>query len=283
LPYAKVVASAFKERRGLALGITMTGVGLGVMLLPLLSQYSIADYGWRTAYRMLGVLLLTVAFPAVFFLVDERDIGTTSAEEVPGLGLKGALRTGIFWQLAIAVFFVALASSVIFTHIVPMMTDQRTSAKLAARAISIGGLALIIGRLTSGILLDRLPAKFVACGFFTLPLIGILVIINSQGVDLPLLGTFLVGLGLGAEVDMMAYLISFYLGRRAFGEIYGYLFLAFMAGSSLGPLVMGISFSHMGSYRFAMQALILGLIIAVAVTSQIKAASSGATRLRASR
>ena len=62
-------------------------------------------------------------------------------------------------------------------------------------------------------------------------------------------GTVLVGIGLGAEVDLIAFLLSRYLGMRSFGEIYGYFFAIFMLGAGLGPFVMGVSFDRTGSYN----------------------------------
>lgn len=269
LPYAKAVASSFKKKRGLALGVTMTGVGLGVLLLPALTAYIIAVFGWRTAYFILGALLMVIALPAVIFLVHERDKVVSEDKFISGYSLNEALRQSIFWQMVIAVFFVALASSGIFTHVVPMMIDRGVTPELASRAISIGGIALIFGRLTSGFLLDRLPAKLVVSGFFLLPLCGIIIISACHTLSLALLGSFFVGLGLGAEVDMIAFLTGLYFGRRAFGEIYGYLFFVFMAGSSLGPLVMGLSFSHTGSYKSAVYALAIGVAVAVCATSRM--------------
>ena len=64
-PYAKTIAAWFDSRRGLALGIAMAGVGLGIVLVPQLTRYLIETYGWRSAYVGLGALLFAVAFPAV--------------------------------------------------------------------------------------------------------------------------------------------------------------------------------------------------------------------------
>jgi cyanate permease len=72
----------------------------------------------------------------------------------------------------------------------------------------------------------------------------------------------LVGAGLGAEVDLIAFLLSRYLGIRSFGEIYGYLFAIFMLGAGLGPFVMGVSFDQTGSYKLIL--VCFGFVLAIA-------------------
>ena len=65
ITYARVISIWFTERRGLALGLTMAGLGVGGAIAPVLSQALIDDYGWRMAYRYLGVIVLIVSFPVL--------------------------------------------------------------------------------------------------------------------------------------------------------------------------------------------------------------------------
>src|SRR5688572_18780338 len=96
------------------------------------------------------------------------------------------------------------------------------------------GLSLVAGRLLAGYLLDHIFAPYVASIFFLSPLVGIGLLIAATNVPMAAAGTILVGIGLGAEVDLIAFLLSRYLGNRSFGEIYGYLFAIFMFGSGIG-------------------------------------------------
>jgi len=84
-----------------------------------------------------------------------------------------------------------------------------------------------------------------------------------------LVGAFLVGLGLGAEVDIIAYLVSRYFGLRYFGEIYGLAFGAFLLAGALGPLVMGASFDLTGSYSAPLAALFISTLIAALLMTQL--------------
>ena len=66
-----------------------------------------------------------------------------------------------------------------------------------------------------------------------------------------------------AEMDLIAFLLSRYLGMRSFGEIYGYFFAIFMLGAGLGPYAMGISFDMTGSYRPMLVASVFALGLAI--------------------
>src|SRR6202012_3112065 len=71
LGYAKSVSAWFDDKRGLALGITMSGIGLGAAFVPQYAQFLIGNFGWPAAYVGLGLLTLLVAFPAVFLFIRE--------------------------------------------------------------------------------------------------------------------------------------------------------------------------------------------------------------------
>ncbi|AWI54497.1 MFS transporter [Aquabacterium olei] len=267
LPYSKAIAMTFDRHRGLALGVATAGVGLGTMLMPMLAQKLISVWGWRGAYIGLGVVTLLVAWPAMRWMVSAPHAvqGRASHKAMPaqaGLSRGEAMRTGAFWLLAVSFFAVALAASGVVAHIVPIMTDRGVSPAQATSAISAAGLALIVGRLAAGWLLDRLHGPLVALVFFSLPLIGIGMLLFSTSPALGVPAAVLVGLGLGAEVDLIAFLQSRYLGLKAFGELYGYLFAIFMLGSGLGPFLMGQSFRLQQSYDPALWLLSGGLVLA---------------------
>jgi predicted MFS family arabinose efflux permease len=274
-PYVKAIAAQFDGRRGLAVGIAMAGVGFGIMLVPQLTRVLIDAFGWRGAYIGLGALLLATAFPAVAILVHEpteppgRRGTDQRAGPIPaGLSVREAL-TGSprFWLLAAPVFLVATAVNGTIVHIVPLLTDRGISVPLATSTLSAVGLASILGRLLCGYLADRLFAPRVAAGFFVLPCIGIYLLMIGVHGGLPLIGAATLGLALGCEIDMIGFLTTRYFGLRRFGELYGYLFAVFAAGSALGPYLMGITFDGFHSYNPALAGFVVALLIATLLIS----------------
>jgi predicted MFS family arabinose efflux permease len=260
LPYAKAITASFGARRGLALGIAMAGVGLGTAVVPQIARLLIQLVGWRGAYVGLGILTFAVAFPSVaLFLSDPHDFVVNQMPLVDdyraprkedGVTLWQALtESPRFWLIGAAVLFAAAAINGTLAHIVPLLTDRGTSIQVATTFLSISGLSLILGRCITGFLLDRLFAPYVASFFFGLPILGTLALDAGSGKFLSLAAVVTLGLGLGAEIDILAFLVGRYFGLRSFGEIYGYLMGLFLFGSGVGPWLMGMGFDATHSYN----------------------------------
>ncbi len=268
LIYAKAISARFDHQRGLALGIAMAGVGLGAALVPQFAQMMIGIAGWRGAYAGLGVLTFALAFPAVALFVgrpatdQQIAVQRTSIAAMPGLTGMEALRTARFWSLAFSFFIVSGTTGGVISHLVPLMADRGVSPQGATAMIGLAGIALIGGRLLSGFLLDRIHAPYVAAVFFLAPLVGIVVLLTTLRPERAALGAVLVGIGVGAEVDLIAFLLSRYLGMRCFGEIYGYFFSIFMLGAGLGPFAMGVSYDRTGSYHLMLVCFAAALALA---------------------
>ena len=269
LGYAKAIAAWFDRRRGLALGIAMSGIGFGGFVMPQLAQYLIDRVGWRGAYASLGLLTLVIAFPAVALWIREPRPGEGERRSVlvdvaalPGLTAREAVRTLRFWLMGIAFFLVAISVNGTVAHVAPLLTDRGVSTAEAAATMSVFGLATMSGRLLAGWLVDRIFAPYVAAVFFLAPIAGFAFLASAAGA-LPTLGVILLGLGLGTEIDMIAFLVSRYLGQRAFGTLYGYCFMIFGLGSSCGRFVLGYVYDLAGSYNPALVAAAVALGIAV--------------------
>jgi MFS family permease len=258
LGYAKCVSAWFDDRRGLALGITMSGIGLGAALVPQYAQWLIGNFGWRTAYVGLGFLTLMVAFPAVYLFINEpgTEKATTGASRVPAsenrlpdLEVREVLGGRRFWLIAFALMLVSTVTQGMVVHTVPLLTDKGYSPETAAALMIAVGLSTMAGRLLSGYLVDKIFAPFVAAAFFLLPCLGIYLL---DSVLSPVAGIISLGLASGTEIDMIGFLTSRYFGMKRFGQLYGYLFASFVVGSAVGPYMMGLAFERLHSYEPAL-------------------------------
>jgi MFS family permease len=255
IPYAAVVSHWFDRERGIALGVATAGVGLGVALIPQLAAFLIGHFGWRNAYFGLGIAVVVLAWlPVVIFVRDPvRDSASGravagSSDVLPGLDAMAALRTGSFWMLSVAFFLGVMAINGTIVHIVALLTDRGIPLQVATGALSIAGIAIIIGRIICGWCLDRYWGPYVAICFFILPVIGIALLGSGWGNPVPLVGAALCGAGIGAEIDLMAFFISRYFGLKAYGKIYGLMFMLFNIGTGLGPALSGRAFDTFHSY-----------------------------------
>jgi MFS family permease len=255
ISYATVLSKWFDKERGLALGIAMAGVGLGVALVPQISAWLIAAFGWRLAYVGLGVTILLLAWLPVTIFVREPSEDRMKANAaratrviLPGMTAREAFRSWRFWTLTVAFLLSVAAINGTLTQIVALLTDRGVPVQTAVQALSAAGLAIIIGRMLCGWCLDRFHGAVVAICFFIVPMCGIALLASGATGFVPLLGAVLCGAGIGAEVDLMAFFTSRHFGLRAYGKIYGMMFAFFSLFTGVGPYLSGVSFDVYHSY-----------------------------------
>ena len=257
IPYATATAQWFDRQRGLALGIAMAGVGLGVAIIPQLAAFLITEFGWRLAFvGLAGAVLLFAFVPVALFIREppelaeraQREQVRASTSALAGIAGAKAFRQWLFWALTIAFFLDVVAINGTITHIVALLTDRGVPLQLATGTLSGVGLALLLGRILSGWCLDRFWGPYVAAVFFVLPMVGIAILASGAAGAAPLVGAVLCGLGIGAEVDLMAFFVSRYFGLREYAKIYGTMFAIFSFGVGIGPVLSGASFDMFRSY-----------------------------------
>jgi MFS family permease len=257
VPYANVIAKWFDRQRGLALGLATAGIGLGVALLGPIGALLIGKFGWHGAYLGLAVLAFMLGFiPVAIFVRDPPEVekALTSpstvdiAEILPGLSLAQALRTRAFWILGAAFFLAVIAINGTISQLVPLLTDKGLPLLVATSALSASGIAIIVGRALSGWFLDRYWGPYVAAIVFSIPIVGTLFLAIGESSVILVTGAALWGIGIGAEVDMMAFFVSRYFGLRAYGRLYGVFFGIFSLGVALGATLAGHTFDFTHSY-----------------------------------
>jgi len=277
LTWSRGIASWFDRRRGLALGLGLTGTGFTAFLAPPLMTSIVASSGWRSGYLAIAAGIVLVAMPTVFLLFRERSAGAArvapaggepmggagsrispadgpAPADTPDVTLGEALRGRHFWIIALGFLFVCAAITGVNANLVPMLTDGGLGAAEAAGYVSVLGLAVIFGRLVAGWLLDRLWA----------PIVGLIVLVPSALACLlmawqiaPVFAIALLGLAGGAEFDLIAFLCLRYFGTRHYGKIYAWQWASFTMASGLGPVAFGKIFDATGNYE-------TGLLLAVA-------------------
>ncbi|MDP3658679.1 MFS transporter [Phenylobacterium sp.] len=271
ISYVKSISAFFEERRGLALGIAMAGVGVGAAMMPQIAQALIDQVGWRYAYMVIAAGMAVLAIPAVWLFVQEPAsaagvTGTVSSDVLPGMHIAEAIRSRPFWLLVPSVLMVSTVVNGSMVHVVPLLTDRGYTPTAAAQMMMAVGFSTMAGRLISGYLVDRIFAPYVAAFFFTLCVGGLGLLASGHA---PLLGIIALGLAAGTEIDLVGFLTSRYFGQKRFGQIYGYLFAAFAMGAGLGPALLGMAYDRLGSYVTAflsfggLMIVALGLLLAL--------------------
>ena len=145
-------------------------------------------------------------------------------------------------------FFAATTINGSLIHVVPLLTDRGIAPGVAAGMLSSAGLALIIGRMIAGYLLDKIFAPYIAVFFLLCPMAGIGILASGMVGSWPVAGTILLGLGVGAEIDLLSYVISRYFGIRFFGVLHGFSFTWVLIGNAAGAAMLGWFFQLTHSY-----------------------------------
>jgi predicted MFS family arabinose efflux permease len=255
LTFGKVISNWFDRSRGMALSILACGSGLGGVVVPPMAQYLISHYGWREAYFLLGLTMLSAGTIPIALVLKDTPSTTTKATPSPAatVAVTQVPRSQVFksytFMTLIAVSVVVGVSYVgVLTHLVPMLTDRGMSDASAARFLSLLGIAAIAGHLLIGACFDRFPTARVAGVILAVSGFGVAGIGLAQSSAAIALSTIFLGAALGADIDLLPYLVSRYFSLASYGEYLGYFFAAGTLGSSAGAFLMGRAFDVYHSY-----------------------------------
>lgn len=254
--YSRAVSTWFDKRRGMALALMMAGVGTGSIIFPPIAQALIGGYGWRTAYVVLGSLVLVLGLPLTALFVRERPrhgvlgcyTGASGHSVAGGVTVSRGLGSRAFWILTGTLFLSSVSMNAAITHLSPLLTDRGVPAASAALAASVMGLASFLGRLLTGMLLDRFFGPRVGFCLCSMSAAGILLLSHAASTAVGLSAAVLIGLGIGAEANLTPYLLTRYFGLRAFSTLYGFTWTAYAVAGAIGPVLMGRAFDATGSY-----------------------------------
>jgi MFS family permease len=254
--YSRAVSSWFTTKRGTALALVVAGVGVGSMVFPRLAQHIIDNHGWRTAYLVLGLIILVMGVPLTAMFVRERPSAAGQRRHVgEGSSTSAGMASHAFWLLVAILFLSSIAVNGAITHMSALLTDRGIAAGDAALALSVLGGMSLAGRLITGHLLDRYFGPWVSCLLLAGVSIGIVLLSSVASLPGALLAAGLIGLGLGGEADVTPYLLTRYFGLRSFSTLYGFTWTAYAVAGAMGPIVMGRVFDATGSYAQLLVAL----------------------------
>ena len=265
MAYTRAVSSWFLKRRGTALAVVMSGGAIGAMVLPPVAEVLIQEVGWRRACAMLGAMVLVVGLPIVARFIRERPIDHGAPAVLDGVSVREGVTSRVFWILVIVLFAQSIAQNGSLTHMAALLTDRGMPAGGAAFALSAMGAASLVGRLTTGWLLDRFFAPRVGFCLLSVAAFGTYLLAGAQSLTIGVTAAALIGFGMGAEADVTPYILSRYLGLRSFAMLYGLTWTAYAIAGAVGPILMGRAFDATGSYTTLLTELALGTFLIAAL------------------
>lgn len=284
IPSTKVVSNWFIRRRGTALGIAASGIGIGGLILaPTFGSYVIPNFGWKISYLALALLTWVLIIPAALLVIKTRpaDIGlypdgveTTEAVTSVQLAaqaskdwtLQMALKTSAFWLIAVAFVTATFSYMGTLQHEVNYLIDIGFPVAMAATIHGVVGFGSAIGKFGFGWLCDRISARYVATISFALQLAAIIILITLKPTSpliMLMLYAIFFGLGIGGNVPPQSMLVSGSFGLASYGAIYGMMGLISSPMSSMGPLFAGYVFDTTQTYLWVFVVFLVLYVIAI--------------------
>jgi MFS family permease len=272
LPASLVVANWFTERRGLAMGIALSGSTVGGSVMTLVAGHVFQVAGWRTAYIVLGIPMLVVTMPLVALIVRSRPPGAIrmtvaeSAELLEGFETSEALRTRSFWVIVLANFFFAFTAAGSLIHLAAHLEGIGYRTSSAASVVSLIFAFAALGKVVMGSVADRLTARIALVLCFLIQAAGLSLVFGAARVGMIFVFVPIYGISIAAPLMLLPLLIAESLGIKRYGLLSGLAGLAQTFGAMLGPLVVGRIFDITTSYVLAFELCIAGMIIGAIVS-----------------
>ena len=271
------IAKWFDKNSGLALSILFGITALGGVILPLISQMSITEFGWRHGWMVLAaIMFLTGVLPVLMFVRSSKNFtANKNVSESENFidnefSLSEVLHTKEYWFLTTTVFLTGIATAGIGLHIVPFLVGQGLNPEVAVATVSLRFLASAVGGLLGGVSADRFTPRSLILLAVSTRAFSIIVLIFA--------GTFLTagisgvlgGLSDGIQSTVLVLLLVSYFGKNNVGGIYGINRASAVVGFSAGPMIAGIGFDVIGSYTNIFWGFLLLTIVSIALVFSTK-------------
>ena len=257
LPLSKIVTHWFDEGRGRALGLMFALASLGPVVHPLVAQSLIVQFGWRTAYHWMALIVALVGGLVAWFCIHDRapaaaqlsPAATTPTAAPASAGMRDLLRDPAWWALAAWGALYAFGFGLIGLHLVPMLSDRGASPAQAAMAMSLLGLGVLAGNLVAGALFDKLPTRATASVLMLAPVVAALILQNTPGVQSGIAACVLLGLAAGGESSALTYLVGRCFAPQLYGRAYALQTVPLALAAGIGPWVSGVLYGRNGNYE----------------------------------
>ncbi|MBV8772201.1 MAG: MFS transporter [Deltaproteobacteria bacterium] len=280
LPASLVLANWFTERRGLAMGIALSGSTVGGSIMTLVAGQLFQVTGWRAAYIALGLPMIVVVVPLVASIVRSRPPGTTpmtvaeSAELLEGFETREALRTRSFWLIVLANFCFAFTATGSVIHLVAYLEGIGYKTSAAALAMSLVFAFAALGKVVLGYAADRLTARLALVICFVIQAAGLLIVFGAARIGVIVAFVPIYGMSIAAPLMLLPLLTAESLGIKRYGLLSGLAGLAQTFGAMIGPIVAGRIFDLTKSYTLAFELCITVMIIGAAISYSCRSYSS---------
>ncbi|MCB2062716.1 MAG: MFS transporter [Novosphingobium sp.] len=261
LCYTRVVVEKFDAARGFALSLCMTGAPvIGGILTPIVGA-TIDEEGWRAGYRLLAIISAVGGLAALILIGRSKVMRRAPGEVDPNAphlkptgtflqDLRSIARQPAFALMVAGMFFCNFPQVLAGSQLKLVVMDSGAPSMLATWIVSLYATGVVIGRVVSGLALDRIPAHHVAILALGLPAIGFLALASSFDAPWVLGGAILlIGLAQGGEGDIASFLTSRNFDMRQYSFVFSFVASAMFVASAVGSVTLSLTLGQTGSYN----------------------------------
>ena len=268
LVYTRLIAENFERATGLGLTIiNCVPAVLAMGLVPLLN-WTIEHYGWRASYVGLGVLALVCGLIAIRLIPRDGPKlpaavadAALAGENVPDLpatppiqrtareDYAAILGSRVFWVIFVGMLLCLLQTPLHASQMNLMLVDNGISMQTAANVVTLYAFGTVVGRVACGLALDRYPTPIVTTASMILPALGF-VLLGSDLNAVTVIGfsMFLVGLSIGAESDLISFLVARYFKLRIYNTTLGLVYCVSFLAAALGALMISFTLDRFDTF-----------------------------------
>ncbi len=271
LPNQVLISRWFTSARGKAMGIAYLGIGIGGMLVPQIAKKLNLEFGWHQAMMMLGILMIIIALPMVWFVKDNPEGNTMAAkQDEPKISLSSILKGWPFYLLLIgSMCSIGAVSGTIQNLKLFFSFDLKYSQEHSANILSTVLAASIAGRLLMGWLADRIQKKIVMILIYALVAGSIPLLYLAQTPGVIYVFAFIFGIGLGGDYMIIPLMAAELFGVKVMGRIMGIILTFDGLAEAFSPMLVGWLRDRGGSYTGGFAALIVLGVIGIITVSML--------------
>ena len=280
-PVSAIVSKWFREKRALALGTALMGIGVGQIVLSPVAAHLIETIGWRTTYVVLGMVIFVCALPALFLLGRKPpepdgpdraggagvETGGHASSLAEGMTTRQAARTAPFWMLMFTGVAIAAGFYIVAAHIVPAATDVGIAPTAAALIITVSGIAGIAGTVGGTWWLTKKlghrRALLVLCAGQA---VVFFLFIPTSSLWAFYVVAALLGFFFSASTPVRQAMAPPLFGLKSIGAVLGFAYLAWSVGAVVGPFLAGLIYDLTRSYDLA---FVLGGVLLLAAAASV--------------
>ena len=280
VPNNLVVASWFKNRRGISIGISGTGTSIGPLFIAPLSTYLLLQYGWRSTFLILGSIILIVLVPTILFLIknlpndnsldlngQQRQLASTIQINSNNYGivpkkfyLKEIMNNSIFWTIIFSYFAFSFSYYLVVFHLPIFSLDRGISEMTAAKVLGVTTASGIFGKLLVGLISDKIGRRYPLIIVLFIQTVSLLGFMYGETLETFYISGICLGFSFGGSITLFPLITAEFFRKGTMGKTFGIITLGGSIGASVGPFVGGAAFDLAKSY---FPALLVGALISV--------------------